>query len=89
MRFAWLRKQLVGTSPRIQTFPHPAFLSRFAYNLVFWVVVLPFVSGMSYATGFVAFAVVLLIRAAVNAHHNNRMPQPPEAFERHPLRIPL
>ncbi len=71
-----------------QRFPHPVWLVRFVYNAVFWVFLLPFFTPMGYGAGFVAFAVVILIRFIANSYTNNVLDLTPQQYEAHPFRIP-
>jgi len=63
-------------------------LSRFLYNLVFWVFLLPFL-GVDVGTAFALFTVVLAFRATANLWHNNGMEQTPEAYDRQWVRFPI
>jgi len=42
---------------------------------------------MKYGTGFVAFAVIILIRLVLNLYTNNVLKPTPEQFDRFPFRI--
>jgi hypothetical protein len=88
MRFAWLREQSGGSISVKQAYFHPLNLIRMAYNAVFWIFLLPFLTGIDYSTGFVAFSVIILVRLVANLYTNNVLKQTPEQYERFPLRIP-
>lgn len=88
MRFAWLRQHTPDHVSAKQGFPHPLWLVRFAYNAVFWVLLLPFLTALGYGAGFVAFAVVILLRLTANAYTNNFLDLTPQQYEAYPFRIP-
>ena len=88
MRFAWLRQHAPDDVSAKQGFPRPLWLVRFAYNAVFWVFLLPFFTAIDYSTGFVAFAVVILLRFTANAYTNNVLDLTPRQYEAYPFRIP-
>lgn len=88
MRFAWIQKKS-GRDPGAQQGPaHPLTLVRAAYNLVFWVFLLPFASIMDYRTGFAAFSVVIVVRLGINLYVNNFAHFQPVEYLRFPFRIP-
>lgn len=87
MRFAWLREQSAERASVKQEITRPLNLIRMAYNAVFWIFLLPFLTGVEYGTGFVAFSVIILVRLAANLYTNNVLRPTPEQFERFPLRI--
>ena len=85
MRFAWLRKDSGKTVSVKQSFTNR--LIYVAYNVVWWIpVVLAVVGTIDYRTGFVAFFVITIIRAAANLYRNNALE--PEQAESFPLRSP-
>ena len=86
MRFAWLQKKSDDFDSIKQGYAHPLALIRMAYNAVFWVFLLPFVTMIDYSTGFIAFSVVILVRLAVNIYTNNFLNFGPEQYERFPFR---
>ena len=88
MRFAWLRKKSDNTIPIKQGFAHPMALIRLAYNVIFWVFLLPFFTTMNYETGFIVFTVVIAVRLCANLYVNVFIHQPGN-FEVFPLRMPL
>ena len=88
MRFAWLRENDAGYVPAKQGCTHPLALIRMAYNAAFWIFLLPFFTVVDYSTGFIAFAVIILVRLALNLYTNNVLRPTPEQFERFPFRIP-
>ena len=88
MRFAWLRQNTESYVPVKQKFTNPLSLMRFAYNLVFWVFVLPFFTPIDYSTGFIAFAIVIGARFVANSYTNNVLDLTPAQYDAYPLRIP-
>ena len=85
MRFAWLRENAANYVSVKQSFANR--LTFIAYNVVWWIpIVLPFTKTIDYRTGFVAFFVVTIIRAAANLYRNNVLK--PEQAESFPLRAP-
>lgn len=86
MQFAWLRKNSVKVKQAYTT--HPLALIRIAYNVVFWIFLLPFVTTIDNSTGFIAFTVVIFVRLALNLYTNNVLKLTPEQFTRFPFRIP-
>ena len=89
MRFAWLRENQANYEAVKQASTHPLALIRTAYNLVFWIFLLPFLfSTIDYGTGFIAFTVVIFVRLVLNLYTNNFLNPTPEQYERFPFRIP-
>lgn len=88
MRFAWLRQHSPDYESIEQGFPDPLWLVRFVYNAAFWVFLLPFFTPIDYRVGFVAFAIVILVRFIANTYTNNFLDYHPEQYEAHPFRIP-
>ena len=85
MRFAWLRKtefpDRVFTSSTIDKTIFPL------YNIVWWIpVVLPFLKVISYQAGFIAFFLVTVARAILNAYRVNVLS--PEKAVMFPFRMP-
>jgi len=87
MRFAWLRENSDSYVSVQQAFTHPLSLIRKAYNVVFWVFLLPFFTTMEYSTGFIAFSVIIFVRLGLNLYTNNVIKLTPEQFESYPFRI--
>ncbi len=86
-RFAWQRKNSAGPVPAKLRFTHPFNLIFVAYNVVYWIpMILPFTKIIDYRTGFIAFFVVIIIRAVANLYRNNILKW--EQAEIFPLRIP-
>jgi hypothetical protein len=85
MRFAWLRE---NTPDAGAAQPGAANQLVFvAYNIAFWIpVVLGFAGIIDYGAAFVAFALVVLVRALANLYRNNLLA--PERAEFFPLRAP-
>ena len=71
MRFAWLRENSANDVSVKQGFTHPLSLIRKAYNLVFWIFLLPFFTTMEYSTGFVTFTIIIFVRLGANLYLNN------------------
>jgi len=88
MRFVWLKENTTDYTPITQGFAHPLALIRKAYNLAFWIFLLPFFTSMQYNTGFIVFTAVILIRLAVNLYTNNLLNLTPAQYDSFPLRIP-
>jgi hypothetical protein len=89
MRFAWLRENSGNDAVVQQGCAHPLALIRTAYNIVFWVFLIPFLfSSIDYGTGFIAFTIIILVRLVLNFYTNNFLNLTPEQFERYPFRIP-
>ena len=88
MRFAWLRENSANYISVQQAFMHPLALIRKAYNLAFWIFLLPFFTMIEDSTGFVLFSVIIGIRLVLNLYTNNLLDLTPEQFESYPFRIP-
>jgi hypothetical protein len=88
MRFAWLKKNSADCTSVKQGCAHPLALIRTAYNIAFWAFLIPFFTAVEYSTGFVVFAVIILIRLVLNLYTNNVLNLTPEQYERFPFRIP-
>ena len=87
MRFAWIRRNSTDSVPVKVRFTHPLNLIFVAYNVVYWIpIVLAFSRIIDYRTGFIAFFVVVIIRAVANLYRNNLLK--PERAESFPLRMP-
>ncbi len=88
MRFAWLRENSANYVSVNQAFTHPLRLIRNAYNIVFWIFLLPFFTIIDYSTGFIAFTVIIFVRLALNLYTNNVLNLTLEQYARYPFRIP-
>ena len=88
MRFAWLRENMPDSTAVQQASTHPLALIRKAYNLAFWIFLLPFFTIMEYSTGFIVFTVIIFVRLFANLYTNNVLNLTPEEFDRYPFRIP-
>lgn len=88
MRFAWLRENFESYTAVEQASTHPLALIRRAYNLAFWVFLLPFLTVIQDSTGFILFTVVIGVRLVLNLYTNNFLDLTPEQFEAYPFRIP-
>ena len=88
MRFAWLGQNSADYVAVKQAFTHPLSLIRKAYNLAFWIFLIPFFTAMEYSTGFIVFTVIILIRLGLNLYTNNVLDLTPEQYESYPFRIP-
>ncbi|MBW2202093.1 MAG: hypothetical protein JRF71_14905 [Deltaproteobacteria bacterium] len=86
MRFAWLRKNTAKNGSVNQGSTRTLGLIRKAYNLVFWIFLLPFFTTMSYGTGFIAFTVLIFVRLGANIYINF-LKLNPDQFDRFPFRI--
>jgi hypothetical protein len=70
MRFAWLRKNSAGHVSGKQATSNQ--LIRMAYNVAWWIpILLTFIGTIDYSTGFVAFAIITLVRLVANLYLNN------------------
>ena len=87
MRFAWLRENSENPVSVQQAFMHPLALIRKAYNLAFWIFLLPFFTIIDYGTGFIAFTVIIGIRLVLNLVTNNALDLTPEQYDSYPFRI--
>ncbi len=87
MRFAWLRENSADPVAVKQSRTHPLSLIRMAYNIVFWVFLIPFFTAVDYGVGFVLFTAVIFIRLGLNLYTNQVLKEP-EEYERFPFRIP-
>jgi hypothetical protein len=83
MRFAWLKKNSTNDISAKQSSINRVIY--IAYNVIWWIpIVLPFTGIIDYRTGFIAFFLVTMIRAAANLYRNNVLN--PEQAESFPLR---
>jgi len=87
MRFAWLRENAGDKDAVQQGCTNPLAMIRTAYNLTFWIFLFPFFTSMAYATGFILFAVVILVRLLLNLYTNLAFKEPGQ-YESFPFRIP-
>ena len=89
MRFAWLQENSLDGEIIRQSGAHPLALIRAAYNIVFWIFLLPFlIADINYSSGFIWFTVVIFIRLVLNLVTNNFLHLTPQQFENYPFRIP-
>ncbi len=88
MRFAWLRENAANYVAVQQAFMNPLSLIRKAYNIVFWIFLLPFFTVIEYSTGFLVFTVIIAIRLGLNLYTNNALNLTPEQYDSYPFRIP-
>jgi hypothetical protein len=89
MRFAWLRENSENVAAIQQGCAHPLTLIRTAYNIAFWVFLIPFLfPSINCGTGFIAFTIIILVRLVLNFYTNNFLNLTPEQFEKYPFRIP-
>ena len=83
MRFAWLRENSGEEISAEQSSLNRAIY--IAYNVIWWVpIVLPFTGIIDYRTGFIAFFIITMFRAAANLFRNNVLTL--EQAESFPLR---
>ena len=60
-------------------------ITQITYNAIYWVpIILPFTPLMDYNTGFIVFALIVLVRGIINLITNNLLA--PEQAEYFPLR---
>jgi len=85
MRFARLRENSANYVSVNQSSSNRLILV--AYNAVFWIFLLPFITTMEYSTGFIAFTVIIFVRLAANLYIN-AFKLKPEQYESFPLRTP-
>ena len=88
MRFAWLRENAANYVAVQQAFMNPLSLIRKAYNIVFWIFLLPFFTVIEYSTGFLVFTIIIAIRLGLNLYTNNALDLTPEQYDGYPFRIP-
>jgi hypothetical protein len=88
VRFAWLKENSTDYVAIRQGFTHPLSLIRKAYNLIFWIFLIPFFTAVEYSTGFIAFTVIIGVRLVLNLYTNNILDLKPEEYEAFPFRIP-
>ena len=88
MRFAWLRKNAASDVSVKQDSTHSLALIRMAYNVAFWIFLLPFFTSMEYGVGFVLFSIVIFIRLGANLYTNNSLDLTPAQYQSYPFRIP-
>lgn len=88
MRFAWLRENAANYVAVQQAFMNPLSLIRKAYNIVFWIFLLPFFTVIEYSTGFLVFTIIIAIRLGLNLYTNNALDLTPEQYDSYPFRIP-
>ena len=86
MRFVWLRKNTENDQIVKQQFTDPLNLIRIAYNVVFWVFLLPFFTSMAYGTGFILFTIIIFVRLGANLYANNAHNFTPQRYEHFPFR---
>ena len=87
MWFAWIRKNSADPVPAKLRFTHPLNLIFVAYNIVWWIpIILSFTKTIDYRTGFIAFFVLIVIRAFANLYRNNFLTV--DQAESFPLRVP-
>lgn len=67
---------------------NPLSLIRKAYNIVFWIFLLPFFTVIEYSTGFLVFTIIIAIRLGLNLYTNNALDLTPEQYDGYPFRIP-
>jgi len=88
MRYAWLQENSANPELVKQGFTRPLSLIRKAYNIVFWIFLLPFIfTSVDYGTGFIAFSIVIIVRLVLSLYTNNSLELTPQQFEEYPFRI--
>ena len=89
MRFAWLQKNTAASETSGQGQANAFSLIRTAYNLAFWIFLLPFLTkAIDYGVGFIAFTIVITVRLLLNLYTNNILKPTPEQYFSFPFRIP-
>ena len=88
MRFAWLKDNLTDHQSIQQGCTHPLSMIRAAYNLAFWIFLIPFFTVVDDGIGFIAFTVIILIRLVLNLYINNILDLTPGQYQAFPFRIP-
>jgi hypothetical protein len=85
-RFAWIQKNTAeaASKPRLTG---SALILHVVHNLLFWFFFVPFVTPMSYRTGFAVYSAILLVRLIANTYINLRDMSPAQ-YHAYPLRIP-
>ena len=81
MRFAWLKKNAANIVSVQQGCGHPLALVRMAYNIAFWIFLLPFFTTMEYST------VLILVRLGANLYVN-ALQFTPAQYDTFPFRTP-
>ena len=87
MRFAWLYQSSANSASVKQGCGHPLTLVRIAYNIAFWVFLLPFFTAMEDGTAFILFTIIIFVRLGANLYANHVLKQP-EQFESFAFRSP-
>lgn len=87
MRYARLRKTTDNYIQTKQKFSHPLSLIRKAYNIVFWVFLLPFFTMLDYSTGFIIFTIIIFVRLMSNLITNNVLNLSLEQYDSYPFRM--
>ena len=85
MRYAWLRK-ISANYVSVKQSPINR-LILVAYNIAFWIFLLPFITTMEYSTGFIVFTVLIFVRLGANLYINTSKLEL-EQYESFPLRTP-
>ena len=79
-----LQKSSGIEKPNLTGFP---LVLHVAHNLVYWFFLIPFLTPMSYETGFLIYTLILFTRFVANTYINVR-DLSPEEYYKYPLRIP-
>jgi hypothetical protein len=85
-RFAWLQKNTADPEEKPSLSNMGSFLLM-VHNLIYWFFLIPFFTPMSYSTGFVVYAIILLTRFIANTYINLRDLTPAQYYA-YPFRIP-
>jgi hypothetical protein len=88
LRFARLKETTPNVEVVKQAASHPLALIRTAYNAVFWIFLVPFLTRVDFKIGFIAFSTVILVRLVLNLYTNNFLKNDPQIYESYPFRIP-
>ena len=85
-RFAWLQKISIGTKDKPKLIGL-ALTALVAHNLIYWFFLIPFLTPLSYRTGFVIYSIILLSRFIANTIINLQ-DFSPEQYYKFSFRIP-
>jgi hypothetical protein len=86
MRFAWLLNSDDPKSVKRVFSSRLTTMAFWAFNAVYFIFLLPYFTPIEYSTGFIALAIIILVRLIANVYANNFLE--PEQFESFPFRIP-
>ena len=87
MRFAWLRENDDHNDMQAGKSSQLFSLIRAAYNIIFWIFLIPFFTAVDYGTGFIVFTVIIFVRLLANLYINIRDFKPAQ-YAGFPFRTP-